>query len=334
MLANGPGVHQARLALERLDQVRLDRVLEQHRHRAGGAEVLGGHRLAVARVGDGDPPHPRAQVVEVAGDGQDRHHLRGGGDVEPGLARVAVRGAAEPEHHLPQCAVVHVDRTLPGHPQGVDVMRVAVQDRGVEDRRQQVVRGPDRVDVAGEVEVEVLHRNDLGESAAGGPALEPEDRAQRRLPQAEERAAADVAHPLGQRDRGRRLALAGLRRRHPGDADQLAVGPVGEPVERRERDLALVAPVGLELLGLEAESLADLVDRLELRFLGDLEAVLHLSLFPSIVVSGRRPPPRPRRPGGRGRSARARTVRSAPACVPVATSSAIVRPTIGAALKP
>ena len=44
-------VHQARLALERLDQVRLDRVLEQHGHRAGRAEVLGGHRLAaVERV--------------------------------------------------------------------------------------------------------------------------------------------------------------------------------------------------------------------------------------------------------------------------------------------
>ena len=37
-------VHQARLALERLDQVRLERVLEQHGHRAGGAEVLGGDR--------------------------------------------------------------------------------------------------------------------------------------------------------------------------------------------------------------------------------------------------------------------------------------------------
>jgi hypothetical protein len=34
-------VHQARLALERLDQVRLERVLEQHGHGARGAEVLG-----------------------------------------------------------------------------------------------------------------------------------------------------------------------------------------------------------------------------------------------------------------------------------------------------
>ena len=45
---------------------------------------------------------------------------------------------------------------------GVDVLRVAVQDRGVEHRGEQVVGGADRVDVAGEVQVEVLHRHDLG----------------------------------------------------------------------------------------------------------------------------------------------------------------------------
>ena len=55
------GVHQAGLALQRLDQVRLDRVLEQHRHRPGRAEVLGGHRLAVARVGGGDPARAAAR---------------------------------------------------------------------------------------------------------------------------------------------------------------------------------------------------------------------------------------------------------------------------------
>ncbi len=193
---------------------------------------------------------------------------------------IAVGGAAEAERDLSQRPVVHVDGALPGHPQGVDVVRVAVQDRGVEDRREQVVGGADRVDVAGEVQVEVLHRHHLGEAAPGGAALHPEHRAERRLAQAEDRAAADVAHALGERDRRRRLALAGLRRGHPGDADQLAVGPVGEPVERGQRDLALVAAVRLDLLGLEAELGADLLDRPQLRVLGDLEAVLHRLVLP------------------------------------------------------
>ena len=277
------GVHQARLPLERLDQVGLDRVLEQHGHRPGGAEVLGGNRIAAGGVGGRDPTDPLPQVLEVAGDGEDRHHLRRGGDIEAALARVAVGLAAEPERDLAQGPIVHVDGPLPRHAQRVDAVRVAVQDRRVEDRREQVVRGADRVDVAGEVKVEVLHRHDLGEAAPGRAALHPEHRADRRLAKAEDGAAADVAHALGEPDRGGRLALSRLGRRHPGDADELAVRPVGEAVQGRERDLALVATVGLDLLGLEVESGADLVDRQERRLLGDLEAVLHLVRFPSLL---------------------------------------------------
>ena len=55
----------------------------------------------------------------------------------------------------------------------------------VEHRGEQVVRGADRVDVAGEVEVHVLHRHDLRVAAAGRAALDPEHRAERRLAQAE-----------------------------------------------------------------------------------------------------------------------------------------------------
>ena len=42
-------VDERRLALGGLHEVRLQRLLEQHRHRAGGADLLGGHRLARRR---------------------------------------------------------------------------------------------------------------------------------------------------------------------------------------------------------------------------------------------------------------------------------------------
>ena len=110
---------------------------------------------------------------------------------KPALARVAVGAAAEADGDLAQRAVVHVDRAPPADAQRVDLVRVAVQDRGVEHRREQVVGGADRVDVAGEVEVEVLHRHDLGHAAAGRAALDAEHRAERRLAQAGDRALAD-----------------------------------------------------------------------------------------------------------------------------------------------
>jgi hypothetical protein len=58
---------------------------------------------------------------------------------------------------------------------------VAVQDRGVEQRGEQVVGCADGVDVAGEVQVEVLHRDgrrhagDADQLAVGQPAQPVED---------------------------------------------------------------------------------------------------------------------------------------------------------------
>jgi hypothetical protein len=271
-------VHQARLALQRLDEVGLDRVLEQHGHRARGLKVFGSDGLgAVVAVRDGDRAQAAAQVLQIAGHCEDGHDLGRGGDVESGLARIAVGAAAEADGHLPERAVVHVHRAAPADAQCVDRMRVAVQDRGVDHRREEVVGRADGVDVTGEVQVEVLHRDDLGQPAAGGAALDPEHRAQRRLAQAQHRTAADVPEALRQADGGGRLALARLRRRHPRHADQLAVRQAVQPVEHRERDLRLVAAVGLDLAGIQPGLLGDRLDRLEHRLLRDLQARLHVA---------------------------------------------------------
>jgi hypothetical protein len=52
-----------------------------------------------------------------------------------------------------------------------------VEKVGLQHRREQVVRRADGVDVAREMEVEVLHGDDLGVAAARGAAFDPEDRA-------------------------------------------------------------------------------------------------------------------------------------------------------------
>ena len=264
---------------------------------------------------------PLAQVGEVAGDGDDRHDLGGGGDVEAGLARVAVRAAAEARDRRSRSARSFMSMQRRQEiDERVDPERVAVQEVRVEQRREQVVRGPDRVDVAGEVEVQVLHRDDLRVAAAGRAALDPEHRAERGLAQAEHGLAAERAEPLRQRDRRRRLPLARLRRRDRRDADQLRVGPVGEPVDDREVDLRLVAAVRLDLLvgGARASS-AMSRDRAERRLLGDLEAARASRVaieLASLRSSGSRRPRPARRRACRCGSARARTARSASGVLP------------------
>ena len=58
-------VHQHRRALQGLRQVGLYRLLEQHRHGAGGLQVSGRHRRARAGAGDDDRGKPSFEVGEV-----------------------------------------------------------------------------------------------------------------------------------------------------------------------------------------------------------------------------------------------------------------------------
>ena len=57
---------------------------------------------------------------------------------------------------------------------------------GIDSGRQQVVRCRNGMDVASEVEVEVLHWDDLAVAATGGSALDSESRSLTRLPHAGE----------------------------------------------------------------------------------------------------------------------------------------------------
>ena len=142
--------------------------------------------LLVARLPDLDLPEPALQIGKVGGEAEDRHHLARHGDVEARLARVAVGGAAKRGDDLAQRPVVHVDGAAPGDAAGVDIELVAPIDVVVDHRREQIVGGADGVEIAGEMEVDVLHRHDLRVAAAGRAALHAEAGAEARLAHADD----------------------------------------------------------------------------------------------------------------------------------------------------
>ena len=92
-----------------------------------------------------------------------------------------------PIDDVAQRPVVDVEHPPPGDVVQVEAELVALVEVVVEHRRQQVVGGGDGVEVAGEVEVEQLHRDHLAVAAAGGAALDAERRAHRRLAQGDHR---------------------------------------------------------------------------------------------------------------------------------------------------
>ncbi len=182
-VAERAGVHERRPAFERLHEVRTDRVLEQQRHRAGRLQIGREHRFPIAprRGADDDAPESLLEIGRSRRERDDGHHLARRNDDEAILAHHAVRDAAEPDHHVAERSIVHVDRARPRYAARVDSQRVALVQVVVEHRREQRMRARDRVEVTREVEVDVLHRNDLRVATTRCAAFHAEHRAETRL---------------------------------------------------------------------------------------------------------------------------------------------------------
>jgi hypothetical protein len=86
-IGEGPTVNECRYAFAGLDQVGHHGVSEQNHHRAHRTEVRRRYRLAPEGEGHQQPTQALAKIVGILGQTENRHHLGGGGDVEPGLPR-------------------------------------------------------------------------------------------------------------------------------------------------------------------------------------------------------------------------------------------------------
>ena len=267
-------------ALEGLNKVGLDGVLQERSHRALGLEVVRGDGLIVVGVGDDHLGKARLEVGEIGGQAQHRHDLAGDGDLKAVLARHAAGLAAETVDDVAELTVIHIDRALPDDAAGVDVQGVALLDVVVEHGGEQVVRCADGVEVAGEVEVDVLHRDDLGVAAARRAALDAEHGAEGGLTQADHGLLADLVERVGQADGGGGLALARGRGADGGDKDQLRLA--GQLADLGKVELGLVLAVKLEVLLVDAGGSGDLSDGLHFVRLGNRN-IGHVKVPPDTI---------------------------------------------------
>ena len=145
---------------------------------------------------------------------------------------------------------------------------VALLDMVVEHGGQKVIGSADGVEVAGEVEVDVLHGDHLGIAAAGGAALDAEHGAEGRLTQGHGHILADAPQTVGKADGRGGLALARGGGGNGGDKNELAVFPLGLFQQGRV-DLGLVTAILLQILFIHMRPAGDFADGLHGAFLRD-----------------------------------------------------------------
>ncbi len=168
-------------------------------------------------------------------------------------------GAAEADDGVAQRAVVQVDAAAPEDAARVDAQGVALLQVVVDQGGEQVVGRGDGVEVAVEMQVDVLPGLDPRKAAAGGAALHAEDRAERRLAQGQRDLFADVLQSLRKADRGDGFAFAGVGRGDRRDQHQLAARAFA--FEGGEADLGFGVAVGDEVGLGDAELLGDFGNR-------------------------------------------------------------------------
>ena len=117
-------VHEHRRILQRLDQIRVQGVLEQNRHRADRLQIARIDGRPIICIGHQNPPQPPLEVVHIVRQTEDRHNLAGHSDNKMILAHHAVRLAAHTDDDIAQGTVVHIEAPLKQDAPWVDIQRV------------------------------------------------------------------------------------------------------------------------------------------------------------------------------------------------------------------
>ena len=274
-VGEGTAVDQRGRTLQCLHQIGLQCVLQQGGHSALCLQIVGGDRLAVIGVGHDHPAQPFFQIGDAAGETQHRHDLAGHGDVKAVLPGNALHFAADAVNDVAELAVIHIHAALPGDLLYVNAQSVALLNVVIQHGGQQVVGRADGVEIAGEVEVDVLHGDHLSVAAAGGAALDAKHGTERRFPQSGHGAFAQLPQTVGQTHGGGGLALACRGGVDGGHQDQLAIGSVGPILQQTVIDLGLVAAILLQIFLIDPRGGGNLRDGAHPALLGDLNISQH-----------------------------------------------------------
>ena len=273
-----PAVDESRRPAQRLHEVGMDGVLEKDGHRNVGADVAAPHGFAVAGVPHDDGAQALLEIGQVARQAENRHYFRRRRDHEAVLAGDAAEGAAQSDHDVAQRPVVHVHGPAPSDAPVIQFSGVGPEQMVVQHGGQERVSRRDRVEVAREVKIDVLHGHDLRIAAPCGSPLDAEDGSQGRFADAQQRVAASERQRVGEPYGRGGLAFAGSGGADARDQDQLGVA-AGPSVHHVERHLGLEAAEKLNLVLRETGARGDLGNGLDVVSLSNGDVGKHGTLF-------------------------------------------------------
>ena len=271
-------VDESRRILGRLHEVGQKRVFQQDRDGAGDTQIVYRERFIVVGITQEDIPDATLEIVEVRGEAKDGHDFRSGSDVEARLGRYAIDGTAQAGDDVAQATVVYVQDTLPLDFLQTETRMAILIKMVVEQCRNHVVRRGNGVEIAREMEVDVLHWQDLCVSASRRATLHSETRSERWFAKDRDRLLSDFVQTERQTDGDGSLTDAGLGGRDGGNEDEVVLADA-LLVDEVERDFGDVATVVEDFIARDAEAFGDVFDFLQRGFSGNFDVSFHEIVF-------------------------------------------------------
>ena len=108
---------------------------------------------------------------------------------------------------MAKLAVVHVNAALPYHAARINPKLIALLDMVIKHRGAKVIRSTYRMKITREVQIDVLHGNNLRISAACGSAFNAKNRSERRFAECQHCLVSRLIKCIRQTNRGGSLAL-------------------------------------------------------------------------------------------------------------------------------
>src|SRR5699024_3099656 len=121
------------------------------------------------------------EIDEVSCKAEYSHDLTGHCNIEAIFSWNTACYTPEADVYLTQCAVIHIHDTLPGYATRIDIQFVAVMQMIVDECSQCIVGSRDCMEVTVEVEVDLLHRQNLCVTASSSAAFSIHDRTECRF---------------------------------------------------------------------------------------------------------------------------------------------------------
>ena len=269
-ICEGAAVNNCQCVFQCLHYVRLQCILQKNRHRAVCANHFCGYRLILIGVANDDSAQHFLQLLQIICQAEDCHDFGSNGNLECVLSGYTVYLAAQAGNHISQLSVVQVYTALPCNSSGVNVQLIALLNVVIHHGCQEVICCCDGVQIAGKVQVDILHGNHLCIAAAGSAALYAHAGPQGRLTQAGNRILAHLLQCLCQADGNGCFAFACGGRVHRCYQNQLCIGVIFDFVVIFAADFALVFAVAIYIFFGNPCFFSNLQDMLHVTFLRNL----------------------------------------------------------------